>query len=92
MESTRQALSRVEGLEFEMSDRGCCGMAGSFGFEGGHHDVRAACGERVLFPAVRGASDEDMVVAPGLWGAADESDSSLGASRGRCCRGRLLLL
>jgi FAD/FMN-containing dehydrogenase/Fe-S oxidoreductase len=66
MEPTRQVLSRVEGLEFEILDSGCCGMAGSFGYEEGHYDVSKACGERVLFPAVRGASADDLVVAPGF--------------------------
>jgi hypothetical protein len=41
-------------------------MASSFGYEGSHYDVSKACGERVLFPAVRGAGAEDMVVAPGF--------------------------
>jgi hypothetical protein len=51
MEPTRQVLSKVEGLEFSILDSGCCGMAGSFGYEQGHYDVSQACGERVLFPA-----------------------------------------
>jgi Fe-S oxidoreductase len=66
MEPTRQVLSRVEGLEFAILDCGCCGMAGSFGYEEGHYDVSKACGERVLFPAVRGAGADDLVVAPGF--------------------------
>jgi Fe-S oxidoreductase len=57
-------LSRVEGLDFTVLDSGCCGMAGSFGYEQGHYEVSQACGERVLFPAVRAA--EDLVVAPGF--------------------------
>jgi FAD/FMN-containing dehydrogenase/Fe-S oxidoreductase len=65
MEPTRQVLSRVEGLDFAILDSGCCGMAGSFGYEEGHYEVSKACGERVLFPAVRGAAAEDLVVAPG---------------------------
>ena len=40
------------GLNYEMLDSGCCGMAGSFGFEAGHYDVSVAVGERVLLPAV----------------------------------------
>ena len=42
------------GLDYELLDSGCCGMAGSFGFESGHYDVSVAVGERVLLPAVRG--------------------------------------
>ena len=45
---------------------GSCGMAGSFGYEEGHYEVSKACGERVLFPAVRGSAAEDLVVAPGF--------------------------
>jgi hypothetical protein len=41
-------------------------MAGSFGYEEGHYDVSKACGERVLFPAVRGTGADDVVVAPGF--------------------------
>lgn len=64
MEPTRRLLERVDGLEFEILDSGCCGMAGSFGYEEGHYEVSEAIGERVLFPAVRGAPD-DIIVAPG---------------------------
>lgn len=65
MGPTTEVLGRVEGLEFRVLDSGCCGMAGSFGYEEGHYEVSRACGERVLFPAVRGAPD-DLVVAPGF--------------------------
>ncbi|HEX5724151.1 MAG TPA: hypothetical protein VFX98_01725, partial [Longimicrobiaceae bacterium] len=66
MGSTTEVLSRVEGLEFTVLDSGCCGMAGSFGYERGHYEVSRACGERVLFPAVRAAAAEELVVAPGF--------------------------
>jgi FAD/FMN-containing dehydrogenase/Fe-S oxidoreductase len=66
MGPTTDVLSRVEGLEFTVLDSGCCGMAGSFGYEEGHYEVSRACGERVLFPAVRGAAPADLVVAPGF--------------------------
>jgi Fe-S oxidoreductase len=65
MGPTEAVLSRVEGLRFTVLDSGCCGMAGSFGYEKGHYEVSKAAGERVLFPAVRGAPD-DLVVAPGF--------------------------
>ncbi len=64
MEPTRKLLSRVEGLDFTILDSGCCGMAGSFGYEKGHYEVSRGAGERVLFPAVRAA--DDLVVAPGF--------------------------
>ncbi|HEX2205253.1 MAG TPA: FAD-binding and (Fe-S)-binding domain-containing protein [Longimicrobium sp.] len=66
MGPTSEVLGRVEGLEFTVLDSGCCGMAGSFGYEEGHYEVSKACGERVLFPAVRGAAPADLVVAPGF--------------------------
>ena len=44
---------------------GCCGMAGSFGFEKGHYDLSMKVGELVLFPAVREASPDTLIAAPG---------------------------
>ena len=46
-------------------DSGCCGMAGSFGYEAEHYPVSMKMGELVLFPAVREAGPETIVVAPG---------------------------
>jgi Fe-S oxidoreductase len=66
MEPTRQVLSKVEGLDFTILDSGYCGMVGSFGYEQGHYEISQACGERVLFPAVRGTADDELVVAPGF--------------------------
>jgi FAD/FMN-containing dehydrogenase/Fe-S oxidoreductase len=65
MGPTEALLNRVEGLKYTILDSGCCGMAGSFGYQEGHYEVSRACGERVLFPAVREAPD-DLVVAPGF--------------------------
>ncbi|HET7322551.1 MAG TPA: FAD-linked oxidase C-terminal domain-containing protein, partial [Longimicrobiaceae bacterium] len=65
MGPTEEVLSRVEGLDYRILDSGCCGMAGSFGYEKGHYEVSKAIGERVLFPAVRDAPD-DLIVAPGF--------------------------
>jgi FAD/FMN-containing dehydrogenase/Fe-S oxidoreductase len=53
------------GLDVELLDSGCCGLAGSFGYEVDHYDVSMACGERVLLPAVRSADPETLVVADG---------------------------
>jgi FAD/FMN-containing dehydrogenase/Fe-S oxidoreductase len=49
----------------EEIDSGCCGMAGSFGFEKEHYDVSMAIGRRRLFPAVE-RQPEAIVVAPGV--------------------------
>jgi len=54
------------GLDYEMLDSGCCGMAGSFGFEAGHYDVSVAVGERVLLPKVRNAADDTLIIADGF--------------------------
>jgi Fe-S oxidoreductase len=44
---------------------GCCGMAGSFGYEKEHYDLSMKVGELVLLPAVREATEETIIVAPG---------------------------
>lgn len=44
---------------------GCCGMAGSFGYEKEHYELSMTVGEQVLFPAVREASTEHIIAAPG---------------------------
>jgi Fe-S oxidoreductase len=56
------------GIEAELLDSGCCGMAGSFGFENtkDHYDVSMKAGEDVLLPAVRQAGEKTLVVADGF--------------------------
>ena len=44
---------------------GCCGMAGSFGYEAEHYDLSMQIGELVLFPAVRAAARDAILAAPG---------------------------
>ena len=53
-------------LDFELLDSGCCGMAGSFGYEADKYDVSIACGERALLPAVRKAGLSALVMADGF--------------------------
>jgi Fe-S oxidoreductase len=62
---TVQAL-RWAGFEVTEVDSGCCGMAGSFGFEREHYDISVTLGNRRLAPAVRAAGGETEVVAPGI--------------------------
>ncbi len=50
----------------EILDSGCCGMAGSFGFEDKHYELSQAIGDRMLFPAVRNSGGEAFVVANGF--------------------------
>ncbi|MBA2475366.1 MAG: FAD-binding protein [Actinobacteria bacterium] len=60
-------LLEQTGLDFELLDAGCCGMAGAFGFERGeHYDVSIKAGEQVLLPAVRAAADDTLVIANGF--------------------------
>lgn len=54
------------GLDYELLDSGCCGMAGSFGFEAENYDVSVAVGERRLLPAVRKADPDCLVIADGF--------------------------
>jgi FAD/FMN-containing dehydrogenase/Fe-S oxidoreductase len=61
-----EAVLRKIGLDFELLDSGCCGMAGSFGFEKEKYEVSLRCAERVLLPAVRGAGSEAVIVADGF--------------------------
>lgn len=55
------------GLDYEVLDSGCCGLAGYFGYEkGDHYDVSIAAGERVLLPRVREFQEEGLVIADGF--------------------------
>lgn len=58
------ALRLVPGLDVTVLDTGCCGMAGSFGYEVGHFDISAKVAELELLPALRAVPDAE-VVAPG---------------------------
>lgn len=60
-----QALSIPSGFSVREIPSGCCGMAGAFGYEKEHFDLSQKVGELVLFPEVRAASKEVVVVAPG---------------------------
>jgi FAD/FMN-containing dehydrogenase/Fe-S oxidoreductase len=64
---TEQELMKKLGLDVQIPESGCCGMAGAFGFEKGeHYEVSIKCGERNLLPAVRGINEETIVVANGF--------------------------
>ena len=51
--------------EVQMIPSGCCGMAGSFGYEKEHYDVSQQIGELVLLPTVRATPEEIIIAAPG---------------------------
>jgi len=61
-----EAVLRAAGVDLETLDSGCCGMAGSFGFEREHYDISMQVGELVLLPAVRRAPVDTMIVADGF--------------------------
>jgi FAD/FMN-containing dehydrogenase/Fe-S oxidoreductase len=61
-----RAVMRALGVEAEVLDSGCCGLAGNFGFEKGHYEVSMAAAERVLLPAVRSAEADVDVLADGF--------------------------
>ncbi|KAF0969780.1 MULTISPECIES: FAD-binding and (Fe-S)-binding domain-containing protein [Gordonia] len=60
------AALETAGVDTEVLDAGCCGLAGNFGFEQGHYDVSVACAEDKLLPAIRDAGAETLVVADGF--------------------------
>ena len=62
-QDTQAVLAKIPGACVQLVDSGCCGMAGSFGYE--HYETSMAIGERVLFKAVRNAP-ESTIVAPGF--------------------------
>jgi Fe-S oxidoreductase len=62
---TQKMLSIPENFKVSEIKSGCCGMAGSFGYEKEHYDVSMKIGELVLFPEVRKAEDQTIIAAPG---------------------------
>jgi Fe-S oxidoreductase len=66
MGPTLKLLRRIPGAEVIDLDAGCCGMAGSFGYEKEHYEVSRLVGEQRLFPALRQADAETAIVAPGF--------------------------
>ena len=63
--ATKTALSLPANYEVEEIPSGCCGMAGSFGYEREHFELSQSIGELVLFPAVRSADAKTIVAAAG---------------------------
>ena len=58
-------LSLPENYSVEVIPSGCCGMAGSFGYEKEHYDISMKIGELVLLPAVRNSKEDVIIAAPG---------------------------
>jgi FAD/FMN-containing dehydrogenase/Fe-S oxidoreductase len=64
-EADTEVLRRA-GVQAEVLDAGCCGLAGNFGFERGHYDVSVGAAELALWPAVRDADPHATVLADGF--------------------------
>jgi len=62
----KSILDNVEDLVVDELDAGCCGMAGSFGYEKEHYELSLKVGEDRLFPAVRNKDNETGLVACGF--------------------------
>ncbi|WP_040400671.1 FAD-binding and (Fe-S)-binding domain-containing protein [Cecembia lonarensis] len=62
---TQKLLSLPKNYNVQLIPSGCCGMAGSFGYEEEHYELSMQIGEMVLFPAVREASENTLIAAPG---------------------------
>ena len=59
-------LRRIPGADVTDLDAGCCGMAGSFGYEAEHYEISRLVGEQRLLPAISHATPDTVVVAPGF--------------------------
>jgi Fe-S oxidoreductase len=64
-DAERELLKQMQ-LELEVPESGCCGLAGSFGYEADHYDISMQIGERVILPAVRGAGAKTIILADGF--------------------------
>jgi FAD/FMN-containing dehydrogenase/Fe-S oxidoreductase len=62
---TVKILSLPENYSVTIIPSGCCGMAGSFGYEKEHYDLSMKIGDLVLFPAVRNKTEDTIIAAPG---------------------------
>jgi hypothetical protein len=64
--TAEESLLRRIGIDFQAPAPGCCGMAGSFGFEHDKYDISMAIGELELLPAVRKAPADWLIIADGF--------------------------
>ena len=60
-----KVLSLPKNYKVEVIPSGCCGMAGSFGYEAKHYDMSINIGNQILFPAILKANNETIISAPG---------------------------
>ncbi|HEY4853359.1 MAG TPA: FAD-linked oxidase C-terminal domain-containing protein, partial [Streptosporangiaceae bacterium] len=64
--ATMALLRSIPGADVIEVDAGCCGMAGSFGFEAEHYELSMSIGELRLFPAIRAEADDVIIAATGV--------------------------
>jgi Fe-S oxidoreductase len=64
--ATVALLRAIPGVELAELDAGCCGMAGSFGFEAEHYELSMRIGESRLFPALRAEPENTVIAATGV--------------------------
>ncbi|HEX6979000.1 MAG TPA: FAD-linked oxidase C-terminal domain-containing protein [Alphaproteobacteria bacterium] len=65
MAAVQAALRLIPGLDVQVVESSCCGMAGAFGYEAEHYDVSMKMAEMSILPAVRAAGDDTLLVADG---------------------------
>ncbi|MFH9979278.1 FAD-binding and (Fe-S)-binding domain-containing protein [Streptomyces sp. NPDC017179] len=64
-DADRELMRRAH-IDADVLDEGCCGLAGNFGFERGHHEVSMAVAEQGVLPAVRAAAPSGLLLADGF--------------------------
>jgi Fe-S oxidoreductase len=77
----KSVLALIPGLEVDVVESSCCGMAGSFGYEAAHYDVSMRMAELSLLPAVRGADPATLIVADGTSCRHQISDGTMATGR-----------
>jgi Fe-S oxidoreductase len=65
VEAEKKIMDRL-GLDYEIMQSGCCGMAGSFGFESAKYDVSMRAAERIMLPRIRAADRNCLILADGF--------------------------
>ena len=66
IDSEIACLAKVPGLDLEVLDAGCCGMAGAFGYDREHFEISKSIGARVLFPAIDNSASDTIVITDGF--------------------------
>jgi Fe-S oxidoreductase len=61
-----ESILKQSGIDAEILDAGCCGMAGAFGFDQKHYEVSMQIGERKLLPKIRNTPEDCLIIADGF--------------------------